>query len=43
VGCGWWENFIKEYIMSKKVDTLVQDIYRTIDEGLDKRKTDKLL
>ena len=27
--------------MSKKVDTLVQDIYRTIDEGLDKRKTDK--
>ncbi len=27
--------------MSKKVDTLVQDIYRTIDEGLDKRTTDK--
>ena len=27
--------------MSKKVETLVQDIYRTIDEGLDKRKTDK--
>ena len=27
--------------MTKKVvDTLVQDIYRTIDEGLDKRKTD---
>ena len=25
----------------KKVDTLVQDIYRTIDEGLDRRKTDK--
>lgn len=27
--------------MSKKIDTLVQDIYRTIDEGLDKRTTDK--
>jgi len=27
--------------MSKKVDTIVQDIYRTIDEGLDKRTTDK--
>jgi len=27
--------------MSKNVDTLVQDIYRTIDEGLDKRTTDK--
>ena len=24
--------------MSKKIDTLIEDIYKTIDEGLDKRK-----